>query len=135
MMAGSPTPPPDGLRRVDDVPADIVERRRFESFLIDLAGGFVHLEAERVDEAIEDTATRQRSRYDRCTARLLGFHPPLPGCVGGGVFQEGGESGTALYVEMWQTTGLLEAHVRSREYHRLLAIMETAAERPALCFN
>jgi hypothetical protein len=36
---------------------------------------------------------------------------------------------------MWQEVAQLEAHVRSREYHRLLAIMETAAERPVLRFN
>jgi len=59
----------------------------------------------------------------------------LPGCLGGGVFQEAGGHQTALYVEMWQDATQLEAHVRSREYHRLLAIMETAPERPALRFN
>jgi quinol monooxygenase YgiN len=58
-----------------------------------------------------------------------------PGCVGGGVFQEAGGPETALYIEMWQEAAELEAHVRSRGYHRLLAIMETAAERPALRFN
>jgi quinol monooxygenase YgiN len=59
----------------------------------------------------------------------------LPGCVGGGVFQEAGAPGTALYIEMWQETAQLETHIRSREYHRLLAIMETAAAPPALRFN
>ena len=58
-----------------------------------------------------------------------------PGCTGGGVFQEAGGPATALYIEMWEEDAQLEAHVRSREYHRLLAIMETAAERPALRFN
>ena len=59
----------------------------------------------------------------------------LRGCIGGGVFLEVGTRGTALYIEMWQDLAQLEAHVRSREYHRLLAIMETAAECPALRFN
>jgi quinol monooxygenase YgiN len=59
----------------------------------------------------------------------------LPGCLRGGVFQEVGGHETALYVEMWQEATPLEAHVRSREYHRLLAIIETAPERPALRFN
>jgi quinol monooxygenase YgiN len=59
----------------------------------------------------------------------------LPGCIGGGVFQEVGTTKTALYIEMWQEVAQLEVHLRSREYHRLLAIMETAAERPALRFN
>lgn len=59
----------------------------------------------------------------------------LPGCVGGGVFREVGGHESALYVEMWEGGTPLEVHVRSREYHRLLAIMETAPERPALRFN
>ena len=58
-----------------------------------------------------------------------------PGCIGGGVFQEVGAPRTALYVEMWQDAPQVESHVRSREYHRLLAIMETAPEPPVLRFN
>ena len=58
-----------------------------------------------------------------------------PGCVGGGVFQEVGGPGTALYIEMWQDVAQLETHIRSRDYHRLLAIMETAAAAPELRFN
>jgi hypothetical protein len=46
-----------------------------------------------------------------------------------------GAAGIALYIEIWRDVAQLETHVRSREYHRLLAIMETAAERPALRFN
>jgi hypothetical protein len=52
-----------------------------------------------------------------------------------GVFQEVGAPATALYIEMRRGAAQLEAHIRSGEYHRLLAIMETAAERPALRFN
>ena len=59
----------------------------------------------------------------------------LPGCFGGGVFQEAGSPGTALYIEMWQDVAQLETHIRSRDYHRLLAIMETAAAAPELRFN
>jgi quinol monooxygenase YgiN len=59
----------------------------------------------------------------------------LPGCIGGGVFQEVGSPKAALYVEMWDRADELENHVRSPGYDRLLAIMETAPERPALTFN
>jgi len=59
----------------------------------------------------------------------------LPGCRGGGVFQEVGSPGTALYVEIWHEAAQLEAHVRSRAYEQLLAIMETAAAPPELRFN
>jgi quinol monooxygenase YgiN len=59
----------------------------------------------------------------------------LPGCIGGGVYQEVGSPKTALYVEIWEEPAQLEAHVRSRGYDRLLALMETAAARPELRFN
>jgi quinol monooxygenase YgiN len=59
----------------------------------------------------------------------------LPGCRGGGVYQEAGSLGTALYVEIWEDAAQLETHVRSRGYDRLLAIMETAATYPELRFN
>lgn len=58
-----------------------------------------------------------------------------PGCLGGGVFREVGASDTALYIERWQDVGRLEAHLRSRGYGRLLAIMETAAAPPVLRFD
>jgi quinol monooxygenase YgiN len=77
--------------------------------------------------------------YEADTIRALrGFWDctrALADCVGGGVFQELGHPGTALYVEMWQEAARLEAHVRSRGYERLLGIMETAAECPILRFN
>jgi quinol monooxygenase YgiN len=58
-----------------------------------------------------------------------------PGCCGGGVFQEVGRPASALYIEMWEEAAHLEAHLRSRGYHQLLALMETAAARPTLRFN
>ncbi len=59
---------------------------------------------------------------------------PRAGCVGGGVFEEFGDHGGAVYVELWSEEAQLEAHVRSPEYARLLAIMETSAAPPALRF-
>jgi transcriptional regulator with GAF, ATPase, and Fis domain len=38
----------------DSAAADVAERLRFESLVIDLAAGFIDLEPERVDQAIED---------------------------------------------------------------------------------
>src|SRR5262245_12853250 len=58
-----------------------------------------------------------------------------PGCFGSGVYRKAGGLQTGLYVEMWQEATPLETRVRSRKYHRLLASMETAPERPALRFN
>src|SRR5262245_66627722 len=59
----------------------------------------------------------------------------LPGCRGGGVFQEVGGPGTALYIEIWREAAQLEVHIRSRAYEQLLAIVETAAAPPELRFD
>ena len=54
--------------------------------------------------------------------------------AGAGVYQGAGST-EAMYIETWRDAEALEAHVRSRDYERLLAIMETSGERPALSFN
>ena len=59
----------------------------------------------------------------------------LPGCSGGGVFQEVGRPESALYIEIWQEAAQVEAHIRSRAYQQLLALMDTAAACPTLRFN
>jgi hypothetical protein len=41
-----------------DASPEIAERLRFEVVLSDLAAGFINLEAERVDQAIEDCLRR-----------------------------------------------------------------------------
>src|SRR4029077_10941814 len=87
--------------------------------------------------AMLDMTLRRGQEADGIRA-LRAFWDPtsaLPGCLGGGVFQEAGCPEAALYVEMWNGVDALEAHVRSREYELLLAIMETAAERPTLSFE
>jgi len=58
----------------------------------------------------------------------------LPGCLGAGVYREAASS-EAMCIEMWRDVEAIELHVRSRDYERLLAIMETSGERPALTFN
>lgn len=71
-------------------------------------------------------------------SRLLGMLDStrvLPGCTGGGVFRSAGHPDSAIYIETWERTTELEAHVRSRDYELLLAIMETAPERPTLTFR
>src|SRR5262245_11451450 len=55
-MSGNVTSGSSGpaLEGRGDVPADVGDRLRFESLVIDLAAGFVHLEPDRVDQAIGD---------------------------------------------------------------------------------
>ena len=76
-----------------------------------------------------DAETRRwlRSFYQATNAR--------PGCIGGGVYHASGSPKPILYLEMWQQQKQLEAHIRSPEYDRLLAIMETSASPPALTFG
>jgi quinol monooxygenase YgiN len=74
-----------------------------------------------------DTVRALRAFWDSTCA--------LPGCSGGGVYQEVGRPETALYVEIWEEEVQLAAHIRSRAYDRLLALMETAAVSPELRFN
>jgi hypothetical protein len=54
MTSGSSSSGPPDIQGGDDVSADVAERLRFESLVIDLAAGFVNLEPERVDQEIED---------------------------------------------------------------------------------
>jgi len=58
-----------------------------------------------------------------------------PGCVGGGVFQQVGRPAEILYLEIWDEAGALEAHIRSPEFERLLAILETSPAPPSLTFR
>src|SRR5262249_39067486 len=68
-------------------------------------------------------------------ACVLGLHVCLAGLPRRGGVQEVGRPDTALYVEMWQEAAQLEAHIRSRGYQQLLALMDTAAACPELRFN
>jgi quinol monooxygenase YgiN len=58
-----------------------------------------------------------------------------PGCLGGGVFQQVGRPAEILYLEIWNEAEALEAHIRSREFERLLAILETSPVPPSLTFR
>jgi len=59
----------------------------------------------------------------------------LPGCLAGGVYEEVGRERAALYIEMWNEAHDLEAHIRSREYGLLLAVMEASPQPPVLSFE
>jgi quinol monooxygenase YgiN len=74
-----------------------------------------------------DTARALQTLCDVTRAR--------PGCVGGGVFQQVGRPEETLYVEIWNEVGALEDHIRSREFERLLAILETSPAPPLLTFR
>jgi len=58
MTAASSGGGPADMTARNDAEAEVAELRRFESLVIDLAAGFVNLENDRVDDAIEDCLRR-----------------------------------------------------------------------------
>ena len=57
------------------------------------------------------------------------------GCSGAHVCADVGDTGVLWYYEEWQDTCALEARVRSEQFSRLLALMETSARPPVLEFR
>ncbi len=51
------------------------------------------------------------------------------------LYLDADEANTIRYEERWQTQEELEEQLRSDRYTRLLALMETAAERPVVEFH
>jgi quinol monooxygenase YgiN len=51
------------------------------------------------------------------------------------LYQLAGEKTALCYVEHWQTADDLEHQMRSRRYTQLLALMETAVEKPSMEFH
>src|SRR5262249_3852696 len=58
MTSGPSGPVPPDRQGGDDAAADLAERLRFESLVIDLAGGFINMDPSRVDPAIQDCLRR-----------------------------------------------------------------------------
>src|SRR5262249_19816532 len=58
MTSGPSGPVPAGVQGGGGAAADLAERLRFESLVIDLAGGFINVDPSRVDPAIQDCLRR-----------------------------------------------------------------------------
>jgi quinol monooxygenase YgiN len=58
-----------------------------------------------------------------------------PGCSGAHVCADVSDARVLWYHEDWQDAGALEARVRSEQFTRLLALMETSAQPPVLEFR
>src|SRR5262245_34930416 len=58
MKSGPSGPMPADTQGGDDAAAVLAERLRFESLVIDLAGGFINMDPSRVDPAIQDCLRR-----------------------------------------------------------------------------
>jgi len=58
-----------------------------------------------------------------------------PECLGCGVFEETGGTHRVLYVEQWNSSKDLHAHLRSRLYLKILNAVELASEEPRFSFH
>ena len=52
------------------------------------------------------------------------------GCIGCRLFSDVTNANALCYIEEWLTESALRGQIRSERFHRLIAIMEAAAERP-----
>ena len=88
MATGSSGSSPTDMQRGIEVSAEIAERLRFETLLGDLAAGFINLEPEQVEQAIEDclhhivealgvdrSTLAQLSRDDLVATEIIGGKP------------------------------------------------------------
>jgi len=57
------------------------------------------------------------------------------GCMDSAVYTDQGEAQTILYLEQWQSRELLDRHIRSELYFRVLSAMELASEAPEIYFH
>ncbi len=66
---------------------------------------------------------------------LLGPTRVAPGCLQCHVCVDMEDENAITYVEEWQATEYLERHLRSDQYRRVLAMIETSTEAPELRYN
>ncbi len=58
-----------------------------------------------------------------------------PGCAGSRLLRDVDDDGVLVYLEQWGSRELLERHLRSGYYRKLLAVMEMASEPPEIRFD
>jgi len=58
-----------------------------------------------------------------------------PGCSCCCIYEQAEDRHAVLYVEKWQSMELMERHIQSSMYMRLLTAMELASEEPKIEFH
>ncbi len=58
-----------------------------------------------------------------------------PGCAACDIYDEQGPEQAIVFVERWESTDALEAHLRSDLYRRILAAVELSVGRPDFRFE
>ena len=82
------------------------------------------------------TVPAQKLREILQTLRVLvGPTRVAPGCVSCRLYQDGEDENVLSLMEEWRTEADLQRHLRSEQYRKILAIMETAVEPPEIKIN
>jgi quinol monooxygenase YgiN len=69
------------------------------------------------------------------TLRLLaGPTSAEAGCIRFGFYEDLRDKNTFLLVEEWESQEYLDRHIRSEDFRKILAVMDTAIERPEIKF-
>ena len=77
---------------------------------------------------------RKRQQVVRSLRALSGPTLVEPGCISCQVLEEIGDPTHLQYIELWETTDQLLAHLRSKGYRQVLAAMEESATPPQIQF-
>jgi len=77
---------------------------------------------------------RKRQQVVRSLRALSGPTLVEPGCISCRVLEEIGDPTHLQYIELWETTDQLLAHLRSKGYRQVLAAMEESATPPQIQF-
>lgn len=57
------------------------------------------------------------------------------GCLGCRIYEDVQDDNVLLYEERWRTLEDLERHLRSRDYYKVLLVMEMALKQPEVSFD
>lgn len=77
----------------------------------------------------------QRAEATRLIRSLLGPTSAEPGCIQCTLYADVQNDNVLCYVEEWATEEDLQRHIRSRDYRKLLALMDLSSEPPDLKFR
>ena len=77
----------------------------------------------------------KRNEIDRILRSLLGPARVRGGCLACRVYQDMEDPEVLALIQEWASPDDLERYLRSEDYPRLLALMESAAERPEIWFD
>ena len=58
-----------------------------------------------------------------------------PGCISCRLYRDAQEEGLVMLEELWSSDTDMQRHLRSDKYHKLLLVVEMAAESPEIRFD